>query len=122
MEEEEINPEASEELKEEISTVFSTEDSNISGQIPDTSSIIGEDFRREWVKNRILNYLGVDDDIYFEEMLAENDGYLEQQLTMLLNVNDENLDEKFENKIFYVNRTWSDRLFQEEIYVKELGM
>lgn len=54
-------------------------------------------------------------------MLADNNGYLEKKLGVFLNTHEEELPEDLEHKVFYVYRTWHDRLFDEEIYVQELG-
>lgn len=99
----------------------SQKSSSIVAFTPSVGSKLDVDFRREWVKERVLSYLGIEDDLFFDEMLAEKDRLLEKKLEIFLDAHEEQLPEEFEHKVFYVYRTWSDRLFEEEIFVQELG-
>lgn len=83
----------------------------------------GHDCRKEWVKERMMAYMGIEDPMFFNEMLAENNGEIDRKLGMYLdNVEEGTRTHNLANRVFYIYRTWSDRLFEEEIYVQELGM
>lgn len=81
-----------------------------------------KDYRREWIKERVMSFLGVDDEIYFEEMMAANDNELDDQLQLFLDVDiiSQSQDD-LDKKIFHISKTYCDRLFDEEIFVEELG-
>lgn len=83
----------------------------------------GHDYRRDWIRDRMMAYLGVTDQMYFEEMMAENDGYLEKKLDIFMNntVEAANPQEELEHRIFFMYKTWVDRLFEEEVFVQEIG-
>lgn len=79
------------------------------------------DYRREWIKQKIMNYLGIPSGSYFEDMLAENDGELEYSLDVFL---DEDILAQHESykKFFYVYRTVYQKFVDEERLVPEIGM
>ncbi|KAF2892470.1 hypothetical protein ILUMI_13689 [Ignelater luminosus] len=80
---------------------------------------MARDHRREWVKDRVTKFLGLNSGDYFEDMMAANEGELEEQLTSFL---DDDLFQHsgIENKLFYFYRTSYDRLFEEEILVPQI--
>lgn len=79
------------------------------------------DHRREWIKDRVTKFLGLNSGDYFEDMMVANDGELEEQLTSFLD--DDLLQHSvIQNKLFYFYRTSYDRLFEEEILVPQIGM
>lgn len=77
------------------------------------------DFRREWLKEKVCDTLGLDGGHYFEEMLAAGEGELEDLLTTFLE--DDIREEESEKKLFYVYRSVYDRLVDKEILVPEVG-
>lgn len=84
---------------------------------------MAHDFRRDWIKERMMSFMGIDSDIYFEEMMAENDGYLDEKLDHFLadDIVSQSQDD-LDKKIFHVYKTYCDRLFEEEVLVEEVGM
>lgn len=78
------------------------------------------DYRREWVKLRVTDCLGLPSESYFEDLMAANDGELEDLLTMFLD--DDIIDQTDSHKkFFYVYRTPYEKLVDEEILVPEIG-
>lgn len=77
------------------------------------------DYRREWIKEKITKYLGLPDGTYFDDMLAANDGELEEKLDMFLDDDIMLPDES--HKKFYFYRTTYEKLVDEEILVAEIG-
>lgn len=84
---------------------------------------MAHDFRRDWIKERIMSFMGIESDIYFEEMMAENDNYLDEKLKIFLddNIVSQSQDD-LDKKIFHVYKTYCDRLFEEEVLVEEIGV
>lgn len=81
-----------------------------------------KDWRKEWIKERVMSFMGISDELFYDEMLAENDNELEKKLDVFLdNFQETPYVQSTENRLFYVYRTWCDRLFEEEIFVQELG-
>lgn len=79
------------------------------------------DYRREWIKDRILTFMGIEDEMYFNEMMAANDDELDDKLQLFLDEDIVQSQNDLDKKIFQVYKTYCDRLFEEEIYVQELG-
>lgn len=77
------------------------------------------DFRRDWVKNSVTKYFGLDSGEYFEEMMAQNDE-LEYQLTSFLDDDFLKKDEAY-RRLFYIYKTSYEKLVDEEIMVPEIG-
>lgn len=79
-----------------------------------------DDFRREWIKQKVTDYFGLDSFDQFEEMMANEDNELEYELSNFL---DEELDSETDSKkrIFYVYRTFYDKFIDQEIIVPEVG-
>lgn len=78
------------------------------------------DYRREWIKQQVVSYLGLPSGDYFEDMLSANDGELEFLLDAFL---DEDVIAQNEShkRFFYVYRTTYEKLVDEEIMVPEIG-
>jgi hypothetical protein len=77
------------------------------------------DFRREWVKNSVTRFFGLDSGEYFEAMLAQNDE-LEYQLTSFLDDDFLKKDETY-RRLLYIYKTSYEKLVDEEIMVPEIG-
>lgn len=78
------------------------------------------DYRREWIKERVVQYLGLPDGSYFDDMLAADDGELEDKLDTLLD-DDILLIRDSHKKMFYVYKTSYEKLVDEEILVPQIG-
>lgn len=79
------------------------------------------DFRREWIKEQVVRYLGLPDGSYFDDMLAADDGELEEKLDAFLD-DDILLPSEAYKKFFYVYKIAYDKLVEEEIMVPEIGI
>lgn len=78
------------------------------------------DYRREWIKERVVQYLGLKDGSYFDDMLSADDGELEGKLDTFLD-DDIVLPGDAHKKFFYVYKTAYEKLVDEEILVPEIG-
>lgn len=78
------------------------------------------DYRREWIKDRVVKYLGLPEGNYFNDMLSADDGELEDKLDIFLDDDIVQPDENYK-KFFYVYKTAYDKLVEEEILVPEIG-
>ncbi|KAF7265371.1 hypothetical protein GWI33_021219 [Rhynchophorus ferrugineus] len=81
---------------------------------------MGTDFRREWIKNTVTKFLGLNSGHYFEDMLANTDE-LEDKLSSYLE--DDVLDQElgaFNRRFFFVYRTSYEKLVEKEILVAEI--
>lgn len=78
------------------------------------------DYRREWIKERVVQYLGLPDGSYFDDMLAAEDGELEEKLDTFLD-DDILLTTDAHKKIFFVYKSSYEKLVDEEILVPEIG-
>lgn len=78
------------------------------------------DFRRNWIKERVVQYLGLPDGSYFDDMLAAEDGELEEKLDIFLE-DDILLQSDAHKKIFFAYKTSYEKLVDEEILVPEIG-
>ncbi|XP_015836813.2 dynein axonemal heavy chain 10 [Tribolium castaneum] len=76
------------------------------------------DFRRDWVKNSVTKYFGLDSGEYFEKMMAQNDD-LEYQLSSFLDDDFLKKDEAH-RRLFYIYKTSYEKLVDEEIMVPEI--
>ncbi|XP_030756931.1 dynein heavy chain 10, axonemal [Sitophilus oryzae] len=81
---------------------------------------MGTDFRREWIKNTVTKFLGLNSGQYFEDMVANTDE-LDYGLSSYLE--DDVLDQELspDNKrFFFVHRTSYEKLVEKEIIVPEI--
>lgn len=78
------------------------------------------DYRREWVKDRVLKMTGLDSHQYFEDLMSANDGELDDKLLAFLD-DDVPPTDPVANKLFYVYRVPYEKLVEEEILVAEVG-
>lgn len=78
------------------------------------------DYRREWIKDRVLQMTGLDSHQYFEDLMEANDGELDDQLLSFLD-DDVHPTDSSANKFFYVYRVPYEKLAEEEIMAAEVG-
>lgn len=78
------------------------------------------DYRRLWIKDRILTLVGLEAEEYFDDLMAANDGELDDKLEAFLDDDIFRTDE-VDKKLFYVYRMPLERLVDEEILVAEIG-
>lgn len=78
------------------------------------------DYRREWIKERVVQFLGLPEGSYFDDMLAADDGELEDKLDAFLD--DDILQIRDSHKkLFFVYKTSYEKLVDEEILVPQIG-
>lgn len=78
------------------------------------------DYRKEWIKNRILTFFGETDESLFDRMCFRNGNKVGRKLNEFLEdrmVGIHDLD----HKLFLVYKTYYDNVVQEEIVVAEEG-
>lgn len=78
------------------------------------------DYRREWIKEKVIHYLGLPEGNYFSDMLAADEGELESKFDMFLDDDIVDIQESHK-KFFYVYKTAYDKLVEEEVLVPEIG-
>ncbi|XP_056647538.1 dynein axonemal heavy chain 10 [Diorhabda sublineata] len=76
---------------------------------------MGVDYRREWMKQRIITLFGLNSEEYFEEMMANNED-LEDKFTSFL---DDDMQSDERKEFFYVYKTSYAKLVEEEILVPQ---
>lgn len=78
------------------------------------------DFRREWIKERVITFLSLPDGSYFDDMLAADDGEIEEKLDMFLD-DDVLSPSEAHKKFFYVYKTAYEKLIEEEVLIPHIG-
>jgi len=78
------------------------------------------DYRLDWVKERALAFLDETDEELFDEMMSRNDGDLEDRLLSYLDDDIAGAHDT-ERKLFFVYKTYFDKVIEEEIVVPEEG-
>ncbi len=78
------------------------------------------DYRLDWVKERALAVLDEDDEEIFDHMLARDDGELEDRLLSYLD-DDIMGAHDIGRKLFFVYKTYYEKIVKEEIVVAEEG-
>lgn len=78
------------------------------------------DFRREWIKKRVLIYFGEEDEELFEQMCSRNDNKVGKKMVPFLEEEDNKYD--LETKLFVVFKTYYDKVINEEVVVAEEGI
>lgn len=79
------------------------------------------DYRKEWIKNRVLTFLDETDKSLFDQMCARHGHKVGRRLTEFLEdriIATHDLDKR----IFVVFKTYYDRVVHEEVIVAEQGM
>ncbi|KAK3924935.1 Dynein heavy chain 10, axonemal [Frankliniella fusca] len=76
------------------------------------------DYRLDWVKERALAFLDEEDEELFDDMLARNDGELEDRLLSYLD-DDIMGAHDIGRKLFFVYKTYYEKIVKEEIVVAE---
>lgn len=79
------------------------------------------DYRKEWIKNRVLTFLDETDNSLFDQMCARHGDKVGRRLTEFLEdriVATHDLDKM----IFVVFKTYYDRVVHEEVIVAEQGI
>lgn len=80
---------------------------------------MASDFRRNWIKNSVIQFFGLESGEYFEEMMNQNED-LEYLLASFLD-DDFLKNDESAKKVFYIYKTSFEKLIDEEILVPEIG-
>lgn len=78
------------------------------------------DYRKEWIKNRVLTFLDEEDASLFDQMCARHGNKIGKRLTDYLEdriVATHDLDKR----LFIVYKTYYDKVVHEEVIVAEQG-
>ena len=81
------------------------------------------DYRREWIKERILTLLDlsvIDNCDLFDDLMKDNDNELDDLLLEFFD-NDIYEGQDLKHKVFYVTKTYVEKVFYEEVQVQQLG-
>lgn len=79
------------------------------------------DFRKEWLKQRILNYFDETDADLFEIFLKRDNDSILEGLNSFLNDETDNIID-INRQVFIVYKTYYCKIVQEEIEVQEEGI
>ncbi|CAG2057661.1 unnamed protein product [Timema podura] len=74
--------------------------------------------RLEWMKQKVLTLMDEEDEQLFLDMLQHSEGELEYRMLAFLD-DDIVLDKDLQKKIFYVYKTYYDKIVQEEKLIPE---
>lgn len=77
------------------------------------------DYRIAWLRERILAYLGFEDNELFNNMLDANDGELHEKLMSFLNSPMCGSEGTLEKTLLHIHRTYYDKLVQVEKEITE---
>lgn len=75
------------------------------------------DFRREWLKKKTLDFMGLQDEEYFDHMSAANKDFEEHLASFL---DDEILRDE-DREILYIFKSFQEKLIEEETMVPYTG-
>jgi hypothetical protein len=78
------------------------------------------DVRLEWIKGKALKFMNEVDGQLFDDMLAEDDGHLRDEMTAFL---DEEWSGEHDvtRRLFYLYKTHYEKILQEGMLVTELS-
>ena len=79
-----------------------------------------DDVRIQWIKEKTLKLFGETDGHLFDDLLAENDGALEDKMISFLDgdiIGTHNL----ERRAFFLYKTYIEKIVEEEVLVPEEG-
>lgn len=74
------------------------------------------DYRRDWIKERVTTYLGLNSEHYFEDAMNANEAELEEGLTYFLD-NDISRQDGANKRLMYFYRVPLEKLIEEEVMV-----
>lgn len=80
---------------------------------------MANDFRRNWIKNRVIKFFGLESGKYFEDMMNQNED-LEYLLASFLD-DDFLKNDETGKRLFYIYKSSFEKLIDEEILVPEIG-
>lgn len=78
------------------------------------------DYRRDWIKERVTTYLGLNSEHYFEDAMNANEAELEEGLTYFLD-NDISRQDGANKRLMYFYRVPLEKLIEEEVMVPIFG-